>query len=139
MFLGELLHAAGSRVNAHQQIVERQTEAWATVDRFEFRSLTLRAFKPVPAVNRDFRHAVIYRGPWRQVTTDFQMELARGERVDVCDAEFAMLSQAPYRDEVIALPNANLEIGIAPDLTPLMVLGETPTGSSCCSPGSGCC
>ncbi len=121
------------------EIVERQTEAWATVDRFEFRSLTLRAFKPVPAVNRDFRHAVIYRGPWRQVTTDFQMELARGERVDVCDAEFAMLSQAPYRDEVIALPNANLEIGIAPDLTPLMVLGETPTGSSCCSPGSGCC
>ena len=121
------------------EIIERQQEAWATVDRFEFRSLTLRAFKPIPATTRDFRHAVIYRGPWQQVTTDFQMELTRGERVDVCDAEFAMLSQTPYRDEVIALPNANLETGIAPDLTPLMVLGETPTSSSCCTAGSGCC
>lgn len=121
------------------EIVERQMEAWATVDRFEFRSLTVRAFKPTPTSTRDFRHAVIYRGPWKSVTTDFQMELTRGERVDVCEAEFAMLSQSPYRDDVVALPNANLEIGVAPELTPLMVLGETSTGSSCCSPGSGCC
>lgn len=66
------------------EIVERQMEAWATVDRFEFRSLTVRAFKPIPTSTRDFRHAVIYRGPWKSVTTDFQMELTRGERVDVC-------------------------------------------------------
>jgi len=121
------------------EIVERQMEAWATVDRFEFRSLTVRAFKPIPTSTRDFRHAVIYRGPWKSVTTDFQMELTRGERVDVCEAEFAMLSQPPYRDDVVALPNANLEIGAAPELTPLMVLGETSTGSGCGSPGSGCC
>lgn len=120
-------------------IIERQMEAWATVDRFEFRSLTVRAFKPIPASTRDFRHAVIYRGPWKSVTTDFQMELTRGERVDVCDAEFAMLSQSPYRDDVVGLPNANLEIGVAPELTPLMVLGETSAGSGCCKPGPGCC
>ncbi len=122
------------------EIVERQQEAWATVDRFEFRSLTLRAFKPIPATTRDFRHAVIYRGPWKRVGSDFQIELTRGERVDVCDAEFAMLSQAPYCDEIIALRNANLEIGIVPELSPLMVLGDANmTDPGCCSGGSKCC
>jgi hypothetical protein len=83
---------------------------------------------------------VIYRGPWQRVTSDFQREFTRGERVDVCDAEFAMLSQEPYRDEIITLRNANLEIGIAPELTPLMVLDDSnAVDSGCCSGGSKCC
>ena len=122
------------------ETVERQMEPWATVDRFEFRSLTVRAFKPLPASMRDFRHSVIYRGPWKRVTSDFQLDLTRGERVDVCEAEFAMLSQAPYHDEVIALPNANMEIGIAPNLTTLVSLGGiSATEATCCSPGAKCC
>ena len=122
------------------ETVERQREPWATVDRFEFRSLTVRAFKPLPASTRDFRHSVIYRGPWKRVTSDFQLDLTRGERVDVCEAEFAMLSQAPYHDEVIALRNANLEIGIAPNLTTLVSLGDASAmEATCCSPGEKCC
>ncbi|HLQ44057.1 MAG TPA: methyltransferase domain-containing protein, partial [Planctomycetaceae bacterium] len=30
------------------EMVERQSEPWVTVGRFEFRSLTVRAFKPLP-------------------------------------------------------------------------------------------
>ena len=121
------------------EIIERQMEPWVTVDRFEFRSLTARAFKPLPPTTRDFRHSVIYRGPWKRVTSDFQLDLTRGERVDVCDAEFAMLAQAPYRDEVIALPNANIEAGIAPETIFASLTIAAPQDATCCSPDLKCC
>lgn len=121
------------------EILERQTEPWTTVGPLEFRSLTLRAFKPQPTGPSDFSHAVVYRGPWKRVTTDFRQELTRGERVDVRESEFAMLAQPPYRDQLVLLPNANVEIGAAPSgsrFVPLDLMAE-PTG--CCPPGSKCC
>ncbi len=121
------------------EILERQTEAWTTVGPLEFRSLTVRAFKPQPTTRSDFCHAVVYRGPWKSVTTDFRQEFARGERVDVRDAEFAMLTQAPYRDQLVLLPNANIEIGAAPSGHRLVSLDLAPDSGGCCSPGSKCC
>lgn len=122
------------------QILERQPSPWVTVGRFEFRSLTLQAFRPLPASTRDFQHAVVYKGPWKSVRTDFAMELLRGERTDVCETEFAMLSQAPYRDEVVLLPNANVDAGELPAKSSLVsfnVVGSAP--ESCCSSNSKCC
>ncbi len=119
------------------EILERQSKPWTTVGSFEFRSLTVRAFKPLPTSPREFPHAVVYRGPWKSVTTDFRIELPRGERVDVGDADFAMLAQDPYRDEVITLPNANVELGAAP--TFVLLDGTQAAESGCCSHGSKCC
>ena len=121
------------------EILERQSEAWTTVGPLEFRSLTVRAFKPQPATANDFNHSVVYRGPWKSVTTDFRQELVRGERLDVRDAEFTMLSQPPYRDQLVLLPNANVEIGAAPGGTSLVSLDLAPIQTGCCSPGSKCC
>ena len=121
------------------EILERQSEAWTTVGPLEFRSLTVRAFKPQPATASDFNHSVVYRGPWKSVTTDFRQELARGERVDVRNAEFAMLTQPPYRDQLVLLPNANVEIGAAPGGTNLVSLDLAPMQTGCCSPDSKCC
>lgn len=121
------------------EILERQADPWTTVGPLEFRSLTVRAFKPQPTAVSDFRHAVVYRGPWKSVTTDFRQELARGERVDVREAEFAMLAQAPYRDQLVLLPNANVEVGAAPSGTMFVSLDLAPEQTGCCSPGSKCC
>lgn len=122
------------------EILERQSEPWTTIGSLEFRSLTVRAFKPsVPAGTDDFRHAVVYRGPWKSVTTDFRQELARGKRVDVREAEFAMLSQSPYREQLVLLPNANVEIGAAPNGNRFVSLDLAPEQNGGCSPGSKCC
>ena len=121
------------------EILERQTEPWTTIGPLEFRSLTVRAFKPQLTTTSDFRHAVIYRGPWKSVTTDFRQELSRGERVDVHEAEFAMLSQTPYRDQLVLLPNANIEVGAAPSGSLFVSLNLAADASGCCSPGSKCC
>lgn len=122
------------------EILERQEQPWTTIGPTEFRSVTVRAFKPLPTTLGELRHAVIYRGPWKSVATDFRGELSRGQRVDVRDAEFAMLSQPPYRDQLILLPNENLESGIAPSGATLTSLDVIPSSSgSCCSTGSKCC
>lgn len=121
------------------EILERQVEPWTTIGPLEFRSLTLRAFKPQPVTASDFRHAVVYRGPWKRVTTDFRQELVRGEQVDVREAEFAMLAQSPYRDQLVLLPNANVEVGAAPSGSMFVSLNLAPEAGGCCSPGSKCC
>ncbi len=121
------------------EILERQSEPWTTVGPLEFRSLTVRAFKPQPDGESDFRHAVVYRGPWKSVTTDFRQQLARGERVDVREAEFAMLAQPPYRDQLVLLPNANVEVGAAPSGSMFVSLDLAPDADGCCSPGPKCC
>ena len=113
------------------EILERQAEPWQTIGHLEFRSLTVRAFKPQPTSPRDFQHAVIYRGPWQSVMTDFGIELRRGERIDVSDSEFSMLAESPYREEVVALPNANVELGAAPGTTTFVSL-DVVGSSRCC-------
>ncbi len=122
------------------EIIERQAAPWTTIGPLEFRSLTVRAFKRLPKADPERIHAVIYRGPWKRITTDFRSELNRGERVDVNDDEFAMLAQSPYRDQLVLIPNANVEFGAAPATTTFVGLDIAPSMTeSCCSPGSKCC
>lgn len=120
------------------EIIERQAESWTTVGPLEFRSLTLRAFKPLATPTSERCHAVIYRGPWKSITTDFRSDLKRGERVDVAEREFAMLAQSPYRDQLVLLPNANIELGAAPSGMSFVALDVAPT-NACCSPEDKCC
>ncbi len=122
------------------ELVERQSEPWMTVGRFEFRSLTVRAVKPLTASPRESLRTVIYRGPWKNVTTDFGLTLARGERVEVTDSLGEMLSQAPYREVVIALANSLSDDPKPTAPTTFVSIAGTQTPrTNGCSPESKCC
>ena len=122
------------------ELLERQSEPWTVVGRFEFRSLTVRAVKPLTTSPRETPWTVIYRGPWKNVTTDFGLTLARGESVEVTDSLGEMLSQAPYREQLIALQNRRADDRqlTAPTTLVSIAGAQTPT-TNCCLPESKCC
>lgn len=86
------------------QIEELRTEAYQTVEGIEFRAVTVTAYKGKegPCIERN--HAVIYRGPWKQVVDDDGHTLERGARMAVCDKTFKLYSQAPYAGQFILVP-----------------------------------
>ena len=78
------------------RIEELRSEPYQTVEGIEFRAITLTAYKGKegPCIERN--HAVIYRGPWKQVVDDDGHTLERGARIAVCDKTFKLYSQPPY-------------------------------------------
>lgn len=85
------------------EIVERQAEPWTVVEGIQFRSLTVRAYKGKEGPCQDHRQAVIYRGPWKTVEDDDGHLLRRGERMAVCEKNFRIYTQPPYRDQIVPL------------------------------------
>lgn len=86
------------------EILERQDEAWATVEGIDFRSLTVRAYKGKEGPCLDQRQAVIYNGPWRQVVDDDGHVLRRGERTAVCGKTYAIYNRQPYAEQITPVP-----------------------------------
>lgn len=86
------------------EIVSRQEEAWATVEGIEFRSLTVRAYKGKEGVCLDQKQAVIYNGPWSQVTDDDGHTLYRGKRMAVCGKTFDIYTSEPYASQITPIP-----------------------------------
>jgi len=86
------------------EIVERNEEPWRTVEGLEFRSLTVVAYKGKEGPCIDRRHAVIYRGPFREVIDDDGHVLQRGVRTAVCEKTYGIFSRAPYRDHLELVP-----------------------------------
>jgi arsenite methyltransferase len=86
------------------RIEELRTEPYQTVEGIEFRAVTVTAYKGKegPCVERN--HAVIYRGPWKQVVDDDGHTLERGARMAVCDKTFKLYSQPPYGEQFILIP-----------------------------------
>jgi ubiquinone/menaquinone biosynthesis C-methylase UbiE len=86
------------------QIEELRSEAYQTVEGIEFRAVTVTAYKGKegPCIERN--HAVIYRGPWKQVVDDDGHSLARGARMAVCDKTFKLYSRAPYQGQFVLVP-----------------------------------
>ena len=82
------------------EVLEREDEPWRTVDGIEFRSVTVAAYKGKEGACLDQKHAVIYRGPWRQVEDDDGHVLRRGVRTAVCEKTFGIYARAPYREHV---------------------------------------
>ena len=85
-------------------ILERQDEAWRTVEGVEFRSITLAAYKGKEGPCWDQKHAVIYRGPFRQAEDDDGHVLRRGVRTAVCEKTYRIYSQEPYRSHLELVP-----------------------------------
>jgi SAM-dependent methyltransferase len=85
-------------------LLERQAAPWRTVEGIEFRSVTVAAYKGKEGPCWDQKHAVIYRGPFRQVEDDDGHVLRRGTRTAVCEKTFRIYSQDPYRAHVELVP-----------------------------------
>jgi arsenite methyltransferase len=139
------------------EILERQQEAWRTVEGIEFRSVTVVAYKGKQGECWEHKQAVIYKGPFRQVVDDDGHVLRRGMRVAVCEKTFNLYSKAPYSDSFALVPPL---VPVAKEeATPFPCTSETlwrnpretkgedyslttEAPTDCCSPGdrkSGCC
>lgn len=78
-------------------VLERGTTPWRTVEGIEFRSVTVAAYKGKEGPCWDQKHAVIYRGPFREVTDDDGHVLRRGVPTAVCEKTFHIYAREPYR------------------------------------------
>jgi SAM-dependent methyltransferase len=86
------------------QLVKRDERPWKVVDGIEFRSVTVVAHKGKSGPCQEGNHAVIYPGPWKEVHDDDGHIYRRGDRVAVCAKTYRLLTNEPYRDQVIGLP-----------------------------------
>ncbi len=74
---------------------------WQVVDGIEFRSVTLIATKPALDNVYDGGHAVLYKGPYAQVTDDLGNLYYRGERMAVSKRTFDLLLNGAYGNDFI--------------------------------------
>ena len=86
------------------QILERGEEPWRTVEGLEFRSVTAVAYKGKAGPCIDRKHAVVYRGPFREVADDDGHTLRRGVRTAVCEKTYQIYAREPYREHFALVP-----------------------------------
>ena len=118
------------------EVLTRQSEPWQVIDGIDFRSLTIRAWKPLAVEHDNQSHEVIYRGPWAAVIDDSGTELLRGERTFLTDTQRAQLALPPYRLHLEWLTGQPGPVGSCCTPVPLDLLPVQDTG--CCSSGT-CC
>ncbi|MEO0941791.1 MAG: methyltransferase domain-containing protein [Cyanobacteria bacterium J06642_12] len=106
------------------EILNREETPWQTIDGIEFRSMTVRAYKGNNGDRRDRKQAVLYRGPWKQVTDDDGRTYTRGEKIAVCDRTYQAMTSpnSPYEAHIIGLEP---RVPVPP---------EEAKEFSCCSP-----
>jgi arsenite methyltransferase len=134
------------------QIEDFSSKPYQTVEGIEFRAITVTAYKGKegPCIERN--QAVIYRGPWKQVTDDDGHTLERGARMAVCDKTFGLYSRAPYSGQFILLPPreevAREDAGVfdcardhrrQPRETKGVDFKITQLSGGTCGPNSNCC
>ena len=105
------------------EILNRQHEPWTTVNDIEFRSVTLRAFKPKSNSGQDLHHQVIYRGPWKRVFDETGTTLERGRSTSVSNQQFARYTAEPYSHDILAEADRGGLLPMAKSLN-----------ASCCEP-----
>ena len=83
------------------ELLDRQSAPWQVVAGIEFRSVTVRAWKPIETAEHA-PHSVIYRGPWKAVMDDAESEYVRGRPVAVTAATWQRLSQPPFAGQFLS-------------------------------------
>jgi ubiquinone/menaquinone biosynthesis C-methylase UbiE len=78
------------------EILKFDSEPWQTVEGIEFRSVTVQAFKGKQGQCFERNQAVIYKGPFKDVSDDDGHRYLRGVRHAVCDKTFNLLRNGPY-------------------------------------------
>ena len=134
------------------QVVERQAEAWQTVEGIEFRSVTVEAFKGKEGACWERNQAVIYRGPFKEVLDDDGHRMERGGRYAVCDKTYQLYRQAPYEgmfdfvDPLEEIPLEDAEpfdcsrtVTRHPRETKGLDYDATIEATEMCCPPDGCC
>ena len=134
------------------RVEDLHSEPYHTVEGIEFRAVTLTAYKGKEGPCIEHNHAVIYRGPWKQVVDDDGHTLERGARMAVCDKTFKLYSQPPYTGEFILLPpreevpaekarlfDCSRDHRRHPRETKGFDYTITSAGAGGCAPGSNCC
>ncbi len=134
------------------ELVKRDAQPWRTVKGFEFRSVTVRAFKGKQGECFERNQAVIYKGPFKEVLDDDGHRLQRGVRHAVCDKTYGLYAKAPYRDHFeFVEPLTPVPVDAAkpfdchrsaprdPRETKGQEYRATTSASSCCDGGNGAC
>jgi len=85
-------------------IEKRDERPWRVVRGIEFRSVTVTAFKGKEGECWERNKAVVYKGPWKQVSDDDHHILKRGVRTAVCDKTYEIYAREPYKSSVFLVP-----------------------------------
>lgn len=85
------------------RIAERQESPWQTVKGIEFRSATVIAYKGSDDDCYEHNEAVVYRGPYSEVTDETGHRFLRGQRTAVCRKTFTQMTSGPYQDDFIGI------------------------------------
>lgn len=110
------------------ELLARQTEPWTTVAGIEFRSATVRAWKPCDVHAGRASSEVIYRGPWKTVEDETGYRLHRGQQAELTVEQSARLRLPAYRHDLVFTGQ---------DAATSIVLPLVEPGG-CCGP-KGCC
>lgn len=86
------------------QFLERAQLPAKVASGVEVRTHTVVAFKGKQGICLDQGHAVIYKGPWKEVFDDDGHRYARGERVAVCEKTYNLLQRPPYQEMFFQVP-----------------------------------
>lgn len=117
---------------------------WQVVENIEFRSVTLLATKPEQTACLDTGQAVIYTGPYSEVSDDDGHFYPRGERIAVCAKTFRLLTEGPYKNDFIGIQPAEpgAPVNFCAPAGTIRPASETRGGEQCCAPtgdGGRCC
>ncbi len=85
------------------KILKYDEKPWRVVNGIEFRSITVSAFKGKEGPCMDYGHAVIYRGPYKEIKDDDGHIFERGKRIAVCEKTFRILKNPPYHEDFILI------------------------------------
>ncbi len=88
------------------EIDKWESDPFAVVEGIEFRSVTILAKKGKEGPCMEAGHAIVYKGPWKQVVDDDGHTLERGVRTAVCAKTYRILSGEPYAEETIGIEPA---------------------------------
>ncbi|MFT5122803.1 MAG: arsenite methyltransferase [Kiritimatiellia bacterium] len=108
------------------EILARQDEAWQVIDGVEFRSMTVRAWKPQASLSmeKSMNH-VVFQGPWKSATDDQGRIFKRGERTPVSEAEYQQILDG--------------KSGYANHLIPVTGGTSKPSSGGCCGASTTSC
>ncbi len=83
----------------HGVVIDKfEMEPWQIVEGIEYRSATYLAYKAPSIAELDKNQAVIYLGPFREITDDNAVVYRRGVRTAVSAKTFDLLQAEPYAD-----------------------------------------